>query len=77
MTIRPEPDDATLVPADQIDIGRPVEWMIDPSRRGVILGVTYEFSRTGVRRTVWYTPNKRRPKVFATTTSLEEVLKRS
>ena len=72
MTTRPEPDDATLVAADQIDIGRPVEWMIDPNRRGVILGVIYEFSRTGVRRTVWYTANKRRPKIFATVTSLED-----
>ena len=28
------------------------------------LGVTYEFSQTGDRRTVWYTANKRRPKML-------------
>ena len=30
--------------------------------RARILGVTYEFSQTGERKTVWYTPNKRRAK---------------
>lgn len=52
-------------PAPDLDIGRPVEWMVDPDRRDIVLGVTYAFSRTGIRRTVWYTPNKRRAKAFA------------
>ena len=38
--------------------------MVDPDRRTIILGVTYEFSQTGERKTVWYTPNKRRPKTY-------------
>jgi hypothetical protein len=46
----------------EIDIGRPVEWMIDPERQDIVLGVTYEFTETGDRQTVWYTPNKRRAK---------------
>ena len=50
------------IPASEIDIGTPVEWMVDPDRRDTILGVTYEFSQTGERKTVWYTPNKRRAK---------------
>ena len=40
----------------------PVEWMVDPDQRETILGVTYEVSQTGERKTVWYTPNKRRAK---------------
>jgi hypothetical protein len=36
--------------------------MVDPDRSETILGVTYEFSQTGERKTVWYTPNKRRAK---------------
>ena len=43
-----------------INVGMPVEWMVDPDRRDLVLGVTYAFSLTGERRTVWYTPNKRR-----------------
>jgi hypothetical protein len=50
------------IPASEIDIGKPVEWMVDPDQRETILGVTYEFSQTGDRKTVWYTPNKRRAK---------------
>jgi hypothetical protein len=46
------------------DIGRPVEWMVDPARRDLVLGVTYTFSESGQRRTVWYTPNKRRAKSY-------------
>jgi hypothetical protein len=46
------------------DVGRPVEWMVDPDHRETILGVIYEFSNTGERKTVWYTPNKRRTKSF-------------
>ena len=49
-------------PKSEIDIGRPVEWMVDPERQDVVLGVTYEFTETGHRKTVWYTPNKRRVK---------------
>ena len=48
----------------EFDIGTPVEWMVDPDQRARIPGVTYEFSQTGERKTVWYTPNKRRPKRF-------------
>jgi hypothetical protein len=55
-----------VTPLAGLDIGRPVAWMVDPNRREEILGVTYEFSRTGERKTVWYTPNKRKPKVFVT-----------
>lgn len=51
---------ATL--AAELDVGKPVAWMVDPDQRDRILGVTYEFSQTGDRRTVWYTANKRRPK---------------
>jgi len=46
------------------DVGRPVQWMVDPDHREKILGVTYEFSHTGERKTVWYTANKRRAKSF-------------
>ena len=48
--------------AAKFDVGRPVEWMVDPDHREKILGVTYEFSHTGERKTVWYTANKRRPR---------------
>jgi hypothetical protein len=40
---------------DAINIGRPVEWMLDLHDPGRILGVTYQFSRSGERLTVWYT----------------------
>ena len=53
-------DDDT--PTAEPDVGRPVEWMLDPDHREKILGVTYEFSHTGERKTVWYTANKRRPR---------------
>lgn len=55
-------DDGTS--AAKLDVGRPVEWMVNPDHREKILGVTYEFSHTGERKTVWYTPNKRRAKSF-------------
>lgn len=48
--------------AAKFDVGRPVEWMVDPDQRETILGVIYEFSHTGERKTVWYTANKRRPR---------------
>ena len=51
-----------VTPTAELDVGRPVEWMFDPDQRETILGVTYEFSQTGERKTVWYTPNKRRAK---------------
>ena len=51
-----------VTPTAELDVGRPVEWMVDPDHREKILGVTYEFSQTGDRKTVWYTPNKRRVK---------------
>jgi hypothetical protein len=50
------------IPPSELDIGTPVEWMVDPEQRETILGVTYEFSQSGERKTVWYTPNKRRAK---------------
>ena len=53
---------ARTIPPSEFDIGMPVEWMVDPDRPETILGVTYEFSQTGERKTVWYTPNKRRAK---------------
>ena len=59
------------IPPSELDIGTPVEWMVDPDRRETILGVTYEFSQTGDRKTVWYTPNKRRAKRFAVVTDLQ------
>ena len=51
--------------AAKFDVGRPVEWMVDPDQRETILVVTYEFSHTGERKTVWYTANKRRPRKLA------------
>ena len=50
------------IPPSELDIGTPVEWIVDPASHTTILGVTYEFSQTGERKTVWYTPNKRRAK---------------
>ena len=64
MTSTEAPALERTIPASEFDIGRPVEWMVDPDHRARILGVTYEFSQTGERKTVWYTPNKRRPKRF-------------
>ena len=58
-------------PPSEFDIGKPVEWMVDPDRRETILGVTYEFSQTGERKTVWYTRNKRRAKGALVVTDLE------
>jgi len=37
----------------EIDVGKPVEWMLDPDQRENVLGVTYEFCQTGFRKTVW------------------------
>lgn len=56
----------------KLDVGKPVEWLVNRDAPETILGVTYEFSQTGERRTVWYTPNKRRPKkrTFVTVTHL-------
>ncbi len=62
MTNTEDPALARTVQSSEFDIGTPVEWMVDPGRHETILGVTYEFSQTGERKTVWYTPNKRRAK---------------
>ena len=62
MTCTEDPALARTIPPSEFDIGMPVEWMVDPDRPETILGVTYEFSQTGERKTVWYTPNKRRAK---------------
>jgi hypothetical protein len=64
MTSTEAPALKRTIPPSEFDIGTPVEWMVDPDRRETILGVTYEFSQTGERKTVWYTPNKRRVKRF-------------
>ena len=55
----------------EFDIGTPVEWLVDPANRATILGVTYVFSQTGERKTVWYTANKRRAKRFVAVTDLQ------
>ena len=71
MTNTEAPALETSIPPSGFDIGTPVEWMVDPDRRETILGVTYEFSQTGERKTVWYTPNKRRTKRFVVVTDLQ------
>jgi hypothetical protein len=71
MTSTEDPALKRSIPPSEIDIGTPVEWMVDPDQRETILGVTYEFSQTGERKTVWYTPNKRRAKRFAVVTNLQ------
>lgn len=53
---------STLHPA--IDLGRPIEWMLDPHDQKTVLGVVYEFSQSKERKIVWYTANKRRAKSF-------------
>jgi hypothetical protein len=64
-----------VTPPAELDVGKPVAWMVDPDQREKILGVTYEFSQTGERKTVWYTPNKRRPRKLAvmTVTHLQQL----
>ena len=62
MTSTKDPFLARTIQPSEFDIGTPVEWMVDPDHREKILGVTYEFSQSGERKTVWYTPNKRRAK---------------
>lgn len=59
------------IPLSEFDVGTPVEWMLDPDQCETILGVTYEFSQTGERKTVWYTPNNRRAKRFVVVTDLQ------
>ena len=71
MTSTEAPALARAIPPFEFDIGTPVEWMVDPDRHETILGVTYEFSQTGERKTVWYTPNKRRAKRFVVVTDLQ------
>lgn len=63
----PETTDVSL-----LDIGRPVEWMLNPVTRE-LLGVTYAFAQSGERRSVWYTANKRKPKDSLTVTNLSDV----
>ena len=62
MTSTEAPALERTIPPSEFDIGTPVEWMVDPDHREKILGVTYAFSHTGERKTVWYTANKRRAK---------------
>ena len=61
-----------IIPLCEIDVGKPVEWMVDPDSHATILGVTYVFSQTGERKTVWYTRNKRRAKAVLVVTELAE-----
>ena len=70
MTSTKAPALERTIPPFEFDIGTPVEWMVDPDHRETILGVTYEFSHTGERKTVWYTPNKRRAKHALVVTEL-------
>jgi hypothetical protein len=71
MTSTEAPALERTIPPSEFDIGTPVEWMVDPDQREKILGVTYEFSQTGERKTVWYTPNTRRAKRFVVVTDLQ------
>lgn len=71
MTSTGTPAVEPIPPHSEIDVGKPVEWMVDPDSRETILGVTYEFSQTGERKTVWYTRNKRRAKAVLVLTELE------
>lgn len=71
MTSTEDPALARTILQSGLDIGTPVEWMVDPDQRETILGVTYEFSQTSERKTVWYTPNKRRAKRFVVVTDLQ------
>ena len=70
MTSTETPALKPTVPPSGIDVGRPVEWMVDPVEREIILGVTYEFSQTGERKTVWYTSHKRGAKAVLVVTTL-------
>ena len=72
MTSTETPALERAVPPSEVDVGKPVEWMVDPDSRATILGVTYEFSQTGERKTVWYTPNKRRAKAVLVLSELAE-----
>jgi hypothetical protein len=71
MTSTKAPALEQTIPPSEFDIGTPVEWMVDLDRSETILGVTYEFSQTGERKTVWYTPNRRRAKQFVVVTNLQ------
>ena len=71
MTSTEDPALKRTIPPSEFDIGTPVAWMVDPDQREKILGVTYEFSQTGERKTVWYTPNKRRARRFDVVTDLQ------
>ena len=72
MTSTETPALKPIIPPSEIDVGKPVEWMVDPDSPATILGVTYEFSQTGERKTVWYTRNKRRAKAVLVLSELAE-----
>ena len=72
MTSTETPALGRVIPPSEIDVGKPVECMVDPESRATILGVTYEFSQTGERKTVWYTRNKRRAKAVLVLSELAE-----
>lgn len=54
-----------------INIGKPIAWMLDQATGLQVLGVTYEFTLTGERISVWYTENSAAPKEFRTVDRLE------
>ena len=70
MTDEKPQNHARVTQAEELDIGKPVEWMFDPEDRQKIVGVTYAFTHSGERKTVWYTANKRRAKNAIVVTEL-------
>lgn len=54
-----------------INIGKPIAWMLDQATGLQVLGVTYEFTLTGERISVWYTETGAAPKEFRTVDRLE------
>lgn len=44
---------------NRVNVGIPVQWMVDPADPETVLGVIYEFSLTKDKKTVWYTPDGR------------------
>lgn len=56
---------------NRINIGIPVEWMVDPDNPERALGVVYEFSQTGERRKVWYTPDGKPTRTIKVVTQIK------
>ena len=72
MTSTETPALERIIPPSEIDVGKPVEWVVDPVICTAILEGTYEFSQSGVRKTVWYTPNNWRAKLALVLSELAE-----